>query len=238
MPPSLRKEASALGLCFAHVLRPFADGLYWALVAATPDLVDAQRVVLTEEQLNHALPWDVRVVDREPDAIRLLMFAHAQAVRPVQRLETSVQTATASRASAVLTPATVLPLEPVQGAVVEVTTSHLQEVLDPYSPNEADKCISKNKKRSPLRLSIGSFRMQQALLRVMIDALMAQLYQAQDHLAALSLKAHCILLAQLQCWHRTSRQPIVNAVAVWNGERQRVVWQLTVGVPLAAYAAA
>src|SRR5689334_9146095 len=65
MPPSLRKEVSTLGLCYARVLRSFANGLYWAEVAATPDLVAAQRVVLTEEQLYHALPWDIRLQDRE-----------------------------------------------------------------------------------------------------------------------------------------------------------------------------
>ncbi len=29
MPSTLRKQASALGLCYARVLRSFADGLYW-----------------------------------------------------------------------------------------------------------------------------------------------------------------------------------------------------------------
>jgi hypothetical protein len=238
MPPTLRKEASALGLCYARVLRCFADDLYWALVAATPDLVDAQRVVLTEEQLYHALPWDVRLVDQEPETIRRLMFAHAQAVKPAQRLETSEQTATTSHATAALTPVPVLLLEPVTDAMVEVSASHLQEALDPHSPHETDESIPRNKKRSPFKQSIGSFPMQQGLLRVMIDALMTQLYQAQDHPAALSLKARCTLLAQMQRWHRASRQRIVNAIPVWNDELQRVVWQLTVGVPLAAYAAA
>src|SRR5690349_17622939 len=61
IPSSLCQEVSALGLCFARVLRCFAIGLYWAEVAGTPDLVDAQRVLLTEDQLFHALPWDIRL---------------------------------------------------------------------------------------------------------------------------------------------------------------------------------
>ena len=238
MPPTLRKQASALDLCYARVLRTFANGLYWALVAATPDLVDAQPVVLTEEQLYHALPWDVRLVDREPEAIRHLMFAHAQTVMPVQRQEISEQTDTASRATTELTPAPVLPLEPVADAMVEVSTSHLQEALDSHSPLETDESLPRNKQRSPFGQRISSFSMQQGLLRVMIAALMAQLYQAQDHLSALILKARCTLLAQIQRWHRASRQRVVNAVPVWCDERQDVVWQLTVGIPLAAYAAA
>jgi hypothetical protein len=238
MPPSLRKEASVLGLCYARVLHCFADGLYWALVAATPDLIGAQHVLLTEEQLHHALPWDVRLVDREPDAIRHLMFAHAQDVKPVQRSEPSEQTVTIPRATATLTPAPVLPLEPVADSVVEVSLSQLQEALDPHPPHKTDERLPRNKKRSPFRRPIGSFPMQEALLRVMIDALMTQLYQAHDHLTALILKARCTLLAQIERWHRASRQRVVNAVPVWNGEQQQVAWQLTVGVPLAAYAAA
>src|SRR5215472_9640002 len=85
MPPSLRQSVSVLGLCFARVLRSCADGLYWADVAATPDLVDAQRVLLTEEQLYHTLPWDIRLVQKQPGDIRNLLIDHAQEVQPVQQ---------------------------------------------------------------------------------------------------------------------------------------------------------
>lgn len=236
MPPTLRKQASTLGLCFARVLRSFADGLYWADVAATPDLVDAQRVLLSEEQLYHALPWDVRLQDRQPDTIRTLMFAHAQTVRPAQRQTTPEQTDTAPIAVAALTPAPVLPLEPLADATVEVTTGELQEALDPHSPEETGENLFEHTTRKVKRLSfiqrVGSFSMQQAFLRIMIDALMAQLYQVQDHLAALSLKARCAILAQVQRWHRLTHQRVVNAVPTWSEERQRVVWKLTVGIPV------
>jgi hypothetical protein len=241
MPPTLRKQASALGLCYARVLCSFADGLYWAEVASTPDLVDAQRVLLTEEQLYHALPWDIRLQDRLPGAIRDLMFAYAQTVQPILRQMTP-QKQTAAVAIAVLTPAPIVPLEPLADATVEVTTGELQEALNPHSPEETGEnhfeLITGKVKRLPFTQRVGSFMMQQAFLRAMIDALMARLYQVQDHLVALSFKARCALLAQIQRWHRASGQRVVNAVAVWNDERQRVVWQLTVGVPIAAYAAA
>lgn len=246
MPPSLRKEAGVLGFCFARVLCCFAEGLYWADVAATPDLVDTQHILLTEEQLYHALPWDVRLVDREPEAIRHLMFAHAREVQPVQRLETSEETVTTSHASAALTPMPVLPLEPVTDAIVEVSTSELQEAFDPRFPDDRDDPAKGPFKRMSRRAgklhrcvkSIGSFSMQQALLRVMIDALMMQLYQAQDHLASFLLQARCTLLAQIQRWHRASRQRVVNAVPVWHDEQQQVLWHLTVGVPFAVSALA
>jgi hypothetical protein len=242
MPTTLRNQASILGLCYAHVRRSFTDGLYWADVAATPDLVDAQRVLLTEEQLYHALPWDVRLQDREPDTIRTLMFAHAQTVRPVQRQTTLEQADTTSIAVAALTPAPVLPLEPLADATVEVTTSELQEAFDPHFPDETSESLFERSTGKVKRLSfiqrVGSFTMQQAFLRAMIDALMTRIYQAHDHLAALSLQGRCAILAQVQRWHRVTRQRVVNAIPVWSEERQRVVWQLTVGVPVAAYAAA
>ncbi|HEY6411603.1 MAG TPA: hypothetical protein VIY29_29445, partial [Ktedonobacteraceae bacterium] len=155
---------------------------------------------------------------------------------------TSDEADAASLPTAALTPAPILPLEPIADAMVEVSTSQLQEALDPHFADETSERLfdshPKKAKRLPPRLRTGSFSMQQALLRVMIDALMARLYQMHDHLAALSLQAQCTLLAQMQRWHRASRQRVVNAVPVWSDERQRVIWQLTVGVPMAAYAAA
>jgi hypothetical protein len=244
MPSSLRQQASALGLCFARILRSCGDGLYWAFVASTPDLVDAQRVVLTEEQLYHALPWDIRLVDRQPGAIRDLMFAHAQAVRPAQPLVEDVR-AQDIRQLHPLTPAPIVPLHPLEEAVVVVTTDELHEAFEPRSPEDDDdvpgagllpRLGQKTRKQLALVKAIGSFAMQQALLRAMVDALMSRLYQAQDHLAAHILKVRCALLAQIQRWHCANRQRVVNAVPVWNDERQQIVWQLTVGVPLAVSA--
>lgn len=246
MPPSLRKEASALGLCYARVLRSFSPGLYWAEVAATPDLVDAQRILLTEEQLYHALPWDIRLQARQPDAIRDLMIAHAQAVQPAQSL-TEDATTQDIRQLHPLTPAPIVPLHPLKEATVVVSAVEFHEAFEPRSPDDDDDlpgaCLltrmgKQTRKKLAQVKSIGSFAMQQALLRAMIDALMTQLYQAQDHLTAHILKTRCALLAQIERWHCTSRQRVVNAVPIWHDERRSVAWQLTVGVPLAISAAA
>ena len=60
--PSLRQRCSVDGHhCYACVLSSFADGLYWADVAATSDLAHAERVVLTETHLLSALTWDERL---------------------------------------------------------------------------------------------------------------------------------------------------------------------------------
>ena len=237
VPPSLRQSASALGLCFAQVLHSFADGLYWADVAATPDLLDAQRVLLTEELLYYALPWDIRLVDKCSDDIRKLLFAHAQEVQPA-RPQAAPRQDTDQLHS--LTPAPVVPLEPLADATVVLTTDELQEALDPHSPesdrfNDPDnhlvELISKKAKRSPFGERVSSFSMQQAFLRAMIDALMTQLYQIQDQATALLLKARCGLLALLQRWHRLTRQRVVNAFPAWSEERHCIVWHLQVGVP-------
>jgi hypothetical protein len=233
MPPSLRQSASVFGLCFARVLRACADGLYWADVAATPDLLDAQRVLLTEEQLYHALPWDIRLVQKQPGDFRTLLFSHAQEVQPVQQQ--------AIDQDPVLTPAPIVPLVPLEEAAVVVTVGDLQEALDPHA-SDSDRFdnpgnglferITRKPRRAPShRPRIGSFAMQQAFLRAMLDALMTQLYQAHDQATALLLKARCGVLALLQRWHRLTCQRVVNAVPVWSEARHGVVWQLTAGVP-------
>jgi len=88
-----------------------------------------------------------------------------------------------------------------------------------------------------LRVSrpISFFRMQQAFLRVILDALMRQLYWtewAQESARISTARTQCATIAYLQRWQRQSRQRCVNAVPVWNGE------QHAVGDPLTALAAA
>ena len=83
--------------------------------------------------------------------------------------------------------------------------------------------------------------MQQACLRVIIDALMTQLYWSQwayDSARASTIRTQCATVSSLQRWQRQSRQRCVNAVPVWSEEQHIVMWQLTVGDPFAALAAA
>ena len=107
---SLRDQVSLVNgiyhriFCYVRVLRTCGDGLYWADVAATPDMVNTYRVILTEEDLYFALPFDVRAQGKSPAQILKMMAAHARAVRPVQRVAPVV---TPER-----TTAPVLPLEP------------------------------------------------------------------------------------------------------------------------------
>ena len=123
--PSLRDQVSLVNgiyhriLCYARVLKGCGDGLYWADIAATPDFTNTHRVILTEEDLSFALPYDVRVQGKSSAQILKMMAAHAHEVRPVQRVAPVV---TPER-----TPAPVLPLEPL--AVVEVSNDELQEAI-------------------------------------------------------------------------------------------------------------
>jgi hypothetical protein len=65
-PRSLRQEASRDGVCYLRVLRhlPHTD-LYAALVAATPDLLQARPIpaFFTEEQLSSAVPLPANFAD-------------------------------------------------------------------------------------------------------------------------------------------------------------------------------
>ena len=233
--PSLREQISLVNgiyhhlLCYARVLRACGDGLYWADVAATIDFVNTERVVLTEEDLYSALPYDIRVQDtikKNPTYILKLMEIHAREVRPLQRVEPG--------ATLEPIPTPILSLEPL--ALVEVSNDALQEAIGPVNMDTL-KDTKKNTVVTVVR-PISSFRIQQALLRAIIDTLMEQLYQAKDHLCALALKARCATIALLQRWHRQHRQRVVNAVFDWSQERQAMVWHLTIGVPMPVQAAA
>jgi hypothetical protein len=231
--PSLREQFSLINgiyhhiCCYARVLRTCGDDLYWADVAATPDFVNTYRVILTEEDLYFALLYDVRVKGKSPAQILKMMAAHARDVQPARGIEPIAPVAER-------VPAPVLPLEPL--AVVEVSTDDLQEAIGVVT---MDNRKDTNKRR--VSRSIGSFRMQQAFLRVIIDVLMTRLYwspQAQGSAESSRIMTQCTAVASLQRWQRQSRQRYVNAVPVWNDEQYAVVWQLTVGDPFAALAAA
>jgi hypothetical protein len=117
--------------------------------------------MLTEEDLCFALPYDVRVQGKSPAQILKMMASHARAVRPAQRV--------APEPTPELSPAPVLPLEPL--AVVEVSNNELQKAIGLVT-------LDTHKDTNQLKVSrpIGSLWMQQAFLRVIIDALMTQLY--------------------------------------------------------------
>jgi hypothetical protein len=228
--PSLRDQVSLVNgvyhraICYARIVRTCGDGLYWADVAATSDFANTYRIILTEEDLYFALPYDVRVQGKAPTHICTMMVAHAREVRPAQRVE-QVTSITAC------VPAPVLPLEPC--AVVEVGNDALQEAIGVVT---MDTFQDTNKRR--VSRPIGSVRMQQAFLRIIVDALMTQLYWSQESAKSSRIRTQCATVSSLQRWQRQSRQRIVNALPVWNDEQHVVAWQLIVGVPIAAYVAA
>ncbi len=188
---------------------------YWADIAATPDFANTQRVVLTEEHLYFALPYDVRVQSKSPAQVLKMMAVHAREVKPLPRVE--------SESTPKLAPAPVLPLEPL--AVVEVSNDELQEAIGQVKMDTNQRKVSR---------PVGSFRMQQAFLRIIIGMLMTRLYWEREHTSTSTIRTQCATVAYLQRWHRQSRQRCVNAAPVWDDEQQAMVWQLTVGDPLSA----
>jgi hypothetical protein len=230
--PSLRDQVSQINgiyhrtFCYVRVLRTCGDGLYWADVSATPDMVHTYRVILTEEDLYFALPFDVRVQGKRPSQILKMMASHAREVQPVQRV--------APRVTPACTPEPVLPLEPL--TMIEVSTEELQAAIRPVTK---DTHTDTNQQR--VSRSIGSVCLQQALLRVIIDALMTQLYWSQcvfDSVRTSTIRAQCAIISFLQRWQRHSRQRCVNAVPIWSQEQHAVMWHLTVGDPFPARVAA
>jgi hypothetical protein len=222
--PSLRRQISLVNgiyhnlLCYARVLRPCGDGLYWANVAATLDFANTERVILTEKNLHYALAWDIRLQSKSPADVLKLMEIHAREVRPLQQVEPIPEP----------TPVPVVPLQVLKEAVI-LSTDEVQDAI-------AD--VRKEIKHRVASRFVGSFGMQQALLRAIIDTLMEQFYRTKDHLSALALKARCATIALLQRWHRRHRQRVVNAVFDWSDEHQAMVWHLTIGVPVPVQAAA
>ena len=162
------------------------------------------------------------VYKKSPSQILKMMAAHACEVRPVQRVAPVVAHEPP--------PAPNFPLEPL--TMVEVSTDTLQEAI-----GSVTKDIHKDTNNRRVSRPIGSFRLQQAFLQMIIDALMTQLYWSQlehDSARTSTIRTQCAPVSSLQRWQRYSRQRCVNAVPVWNHERHAVVWHLTVGDPSTA----
>src|SRR5450755_1097616 len=160
---SLRMDASRDGLSFIRVHRMLDEGLYVARVAASPDRVAyGYTVLLTEQQLYSALPWDHRLEwedhdctqKRDPESILTLLRACAAEVRPLVKISPSE--------------AALLP-QPVPAAIevafegrsvqtVEISAEDLQDALGLAPLNTAkDTAIHIGQK--------GTYRMQQAFLQ-------------------------------------------------------------------------
>ena len=218
IPPTLRQRSSFQGLCFAQVLSPCAEGLYWADVAATSDLADAERVVLTEAHLIYALAWDERMHWRTPLQIRRLMEAQAQELAPLSPHREPEPTAG-------LLPAPVVPLTVV--TTVEVTTDELREAFETKVSNDSSAAPHPSGKRRPTSANA----VQHGLLRALSRALQELLATATDRYTAQVLHALTALVRRVERWQRQTRQRVVNAVWAWDAASNGPAWALTLGVP-------
>lgn len=217
--PSLRQRCSQDGqLCFARVLSSYAEGLYWADVAATPDLVEAEHVVLTETHLTYALAWDERLSWQTPLQIRRLMQANARELVPLSlRRE--------PEPAAALLPAPVVPLTVV--TTVEVTTDELREAFETKASNDLSDAPNQSDKRLPTSANA----VQHGLLRALSRALQELLETATDRFTAEVLQALTALVRRVERWQQQTRQRVINAVLAWNAASSGPAWALTLGVP-------
>ena len=226
-PSNLRADASRDGLTFIQVRRQLEDDLYLARVAASPDQVaQGYTVLLSEQELYYAHPWDARLAwedhlhtrKRDPQAILALLRAHAREVRPLCR---------EAACSAAPVPALESALTPLE--TVEVSTQEVRAALRQVTQDEPAAAL-----QAPHNTQ---YYVQQALFQAMLDRLMQQLYQTEEQAQALLLKARCALLAQLQRWHRTTRAfHMIHVAPSFSPEQRQMLWRLTVGVPEVAVA--
>jgi len=226
---SLRVDASHDGLSYLQVSHALSENVYVCRVAASPDRVaHGYTVLFTEEQLYFALPWDHRLEwedrlctqKRDPESILTLLRACAAEVRPLVKITPS---------QAVVPPQPVpaaaeIAFEARSAQTIEIRAEELQDALG-LTPRDTAKDTATHISQK------GTYRMQQAFLRAAVDTLMTQLYQGQDRAHALTIKAKCALVARVQRWHRQTRQHVVNAALAFDAQEQRMLWQLTIGVP-------
>jgi hypothetical protein len=219
---SLQAIASADGLCFASVLRSFGEGLYWAQVASHPDRLCTEGflVVLTEEHLTYALPWDCRSQELSPERICAILHAHAALLQPLCQ---KVGAVSEPKKTLGVIPVHHVLLQPLDEEIV-VTATEMEEVLHAA----AEGRISTGH-RSPILQ-----RIQHGLLSVILRGIRIRLQRASSEAQWAFLQTKYILVTQVQQWHRRTHQRVINAHYTWCEERRQVLWHLTVGVPLAA----
>jgi hypothetical protein len=218
MLPSLRQSCSQDGLlCYAHILYACAEGLYQADVAATPDLAEADRVVLTEAQLIFALAWDERLFWRTPLEIRRIMQAHAEDLAPLVPYPEPAPTV--ARFTVPVEPLTIV-------TTVEVTTQELREALEAQDVSHCSDTPTHAYLSRP-----GVSAVQNGLFHALSRALQKLLATTPDPSTAHVLQALIALVRRVERWQRQTRQRVVNAVfelaTAWNCPS----WVLTLGVP-------
>jgi len=220
---SLQTVASADGLCYASVLRSFGEGLYWAQVASHPDLLCTEEylVVLTEDHLTNALPWDCRLQGQSPERIRAILHAHAAKLLPLCQ---NVMTVSELKKTSGAVPAHPVLLQPLREEIA-ITAAEMEEIL-----HAAAEGMVGTGCRSPILQ-----RIQLGLLSVILRAIHLRLQRAFSEVQRVILQTRCRLVTQVQQWYQRTHQRVVNVHYAWSEERREVLWYLTVGVPLAGF---
>lgn len=217
--PSLRACCSTSGLCYACVVEPCGPDHYWAKVAATPDLANAERVLLRQEDMRYALAWDVRLEHKSAAAIRRILFACAK-----DKEERPTHSPSRHISSDELLPAPAVDLVVIE--TIEVGTDDIEKSFIPDAQNCPQDGAS-----PPVSQPISVLGLQQVLLRAALKKLLQQLAHTRYQAEAWSIQARCAIVAQLKRWQRKTRQRVVSVARAWSEERRSVAWLLIIGAP-------
>lgn len=226
--PSLREQVSSEGLCYFQVKRiehasypaNGEEDLYLAYVSAIPSLIsfDHATMLLTEAQLCYALPWDARLAYEKSAVIIDRLHAHAAEVAPLTRSQAKPKEIDTLPLDAEPT------FQPLPVAL-QVSAEDVQDVLEGICQRSTDK-------------HMNAYRVQQAFLRVSVQALWNQLFQTQNAVCTQAIKTQCALIARAQRWHREHHQDLVVPHPIYNEEHVQTAWNLTICIPLASVAVA
>ncbi len=218
---SLHTRCSTNDLCYVHVMESCGPDHYWAEVAAAPDLANAERILLRQEDMCYALAWDVRLEHKSAAAIRRIIFACAKDKDKEAR---STHPPTENSSSDDLLPAPAEDLVVIE--TFEVSTDDIEKSFSPDAQNHSQDDAS-----PPVSPSISVLGLQQVLLRAVLKKLLQQLANTRYQAEAWSIQARCAIVAQLKRWQRKTRQRVVSVARTWSEERRSVAWIIIIGAP-------
>jgi hypothetical protein len=228
--PSLREEvATPEGLCYVKVVRPFHDGTYLARVATSLDLLEREpaTIVLTEEHLRYTLPLDTRTEGLCPARLRTLLHSHATAVQPLKLIKREQPVD--------LFPTPLVDLSPME-AVTVTTSSEMfaavptSQTIEQGTSTPGVFSLQKSLLQEVHHL-VGTFPIQQAFLEAVLVVLAVRLHQERDEAQKRELRKRHVLVERVQQWYSKTQQQVVHALPKLI-EQGRVVWQVSVGVPV------
>lgn len=237
---SLYAEASTDGYSFAQVSRSFHDGTYLAHVAASPEQVSTGfTIILSEEDLYCALPYDTRLKATSGEVMRLLLRAQAAKVRPLVRVVPPLTEYRHERPDVFLPPSALRDLEEavfvedadLPSSLAPVIDSQLLDAALREYGTRSDASSLSCALRHHLRKLTSHFHVQQLFLQAALDTVMRQLYGCEEPTRVQKLKARCLHIAHLKRWHHASRQRVIEAVPIYDLYQRCTTWRLEVSFP-------